>query len=586
MPRAQKITRDKTVAGIEDYLDKPRLLHVVCYILEHDYNDDKAQRCYCCGSDLAKIVNRVEVGELLIDVGKKSRVLRTDENSASFDEIANRAHRVDLPIRCSRYEDPESHVTPVDTLFDFETKTTSVSGGNRSGKSTLGVNWFAIRWLFRGGKNRLFRLMGPELKQAHILKSKLVDGENLTPPVLPPELVISAPQSEKSGDQTIYLVDGSEIQLKHAKIAGHLKGVSVVDILWTEVTECLHEEAYVISVARTVDTGGQLFLDSTPKAGHWMKDSVIDIAHEQREALKRGEINKLTIKTMSMSSLKNPWVSREEMILARAVAAKTGEQIARREFDGEWVGDNATIFGDIWDGSIHIVDMPVNEPDLGIFGLRDITKQASRKWFRGSGHDWVIGVDVNRNPHTAVVCKIFGNIHDPKTWGLYIHDEVRTWDTDAYGAAKHLSRSRGGMYKGGGVAIDANAAHPNQHAAHTNGRATTPVKDYKRLGFNARPPTYTSKNGKAKNPDVLDSTAVVRHLMRERVYGRPRFLVNSICTGTIKAIEQQEDRGDGRPVKESNTYSDREIAAFTDSIRYLAWPIFNRSIFSKKIRML
>jgi hypothetical protein len=49
----------------------------------------------------------------------------------------------------------------------------------------------------------------------------------------------------------------------------------------------------------------------------------------------------------------------------------------------------------------------------------------------------------------------------------------------------------------------------------------------------------------------------------------------------IHAIESQEDRGDGTPVKESGKASDYLIAAFTDSLRYIAWPLFSDAVYSK-----
>ena len=53
--------------------------------------------------------------------------------------------------------------------------------------------------------------------------------------------------------------------------------------------------------------------------------------------------------------------------------------------------------------------------------------------------------------------------------------------------------------------------------------------------------------------------------------------------GTIRAIERTEDRGDGKPVKVANTVSDRDIAAFNDSLRYVTWPIFSQ-LYRKPLR--
>ena len=49
------------------------------------------------------------------------------------------------------------------------------------------------------------------------------------------------------------------------------------------------------------------------------------------------------------------------------------------------------------------------------------------------------------------------------------------------------------------------------------------------------------------------------------------------------AITEQQDRGDGNPVKESGRYSDREIAAWTDSLRYISWPLLLRDVEARLI---
>ena len=583
MPRQASRTRKDDLTDARAWVRSPSYIVVRGRILVHARRDKPGAPCECCGSRRAEIVSERAVTPLLIRTSDGTRWLRSEQRDVTaFDDLAERAHVVDLPMRVPDVEDVDRGVSPSDLLVDLSTVCHAVSGGNRSGKSTFGTDaWLPYRWILRGGKNRMFRVMGPQMSQAHILKAKLFVGEGDKPPAFPAELVTYVPEHERVQDQKVRLIDGTQIELTHAKQAGHLKGVSVVDTLWTETTECPHPEVYTVTVARHADTGGQLYLDSTPKKGHWMEEMVLG---EEREA---AEGERRQVRSMCMRSSDNPWVDPREIASARAAAYSVDPIMARREFDGEWIGGSALIFGDVWDPSKHVIDMPGGEdtPNLRAYGLVDVTRKASRKFFGGSSmHEWVCGVDVNRNPHTAVVCKIFvregEDSGDPRNWGLLIYDEVRTWNTDAFGAAKALHKAWDGLYQGAGIAIDATSAHSNQHAAHTGGNsATTPVKDYKRFGFNCRP-NRNPKTGKPWNPFVRDSTALVKQLMRDG-----RFLVNATkAPGTIKAIERQEDRGDGKPVKESNTVSDREIAAFTDSIRYLTWPIFSTGIYSKGVK--
>jgi hypothetical protein len=521
--------------------------------------------------------------QLLIDTGQRRRWLLEDtKDKDTWHQIASIAHEVDLPLRVPDVEDAKTGKAPIDLLWDFDSMCHAVSGGNRSGKSTFGTDaWLPLRWLMMGGAGTMFRLLGPVRAQAHILANKLFGMEGDKPGAFPPALVESVPTSQFAQEQTVRLVDGTEFQLTHAKSAGHLKGVSVAGTLWTEVTECKHAEVYTVTLARHADTGGQLYLDSTPRKGHWMEPMIQEASKSDEDADKRPGVVAISLKTID-----NPWIDPEEVRSARAAAAAVDPIMAKREFDGEWVGGAPLIYGDVWRPETAIIDLPGGTggaPNLAELGLLDITKRATRKFWGGAGHEWAVGVDVNRNPHTAVVCKIYvdSSCTDKSNvaqWGLFVFDEVRTWNSDAYGAAKALAERWGGLYKKSAIGIDANAAHSNQHASHTGGRATTPVLDYRKFGFNARPNRHP-QSGKPWNPYVRDGIAVIKQLMRSG-----RFIINATyADGTIRAIERTEDRGDGKPVKVANTVSDRDIAAFNDSLRYVTWPIFSQ-LYRKPLR--
>jgi len=580
MPKITKV-RDRLVkararAAVLDSAQAPEWLIVRSRVVLHARRDEPGARCPCCGSRWAHIIEEERGPELLIDTSQRRRWLRHEtKDRATFDEIAAIAHPVDMPLRVPDIADAKTGLSPLDLLTDLDAMAHAVSGGNRSGKSTFGTDaWLPYRWLLRGGAGRMFRLLGPVRAQAHILANKLFGVEGDKPGSFPPVLIESLPTSRFAQEQTVRLVDGTEMQLTHAKSAGHLKGVSVQDTLWTEVTECKHPEVYTVTLARHADTGGQLYLDSTPKKGHWMEPMVTETMAEEPG---KDDGRRPAVVALSMRTIDNPWIDPEEVTDARAAAMKVDPVMAKREFDGEWVGGSPLIFGEVWKPETAILDLPGGAgggPDLAALGLRDITKKATRRFWGGGGAEWAIGVDVNRNPHTAICCKIYTpasvqDSSDVQQWGLFVFDEVRTWNSDAYGAAKALHERWDGLYRKGAIGIDANSAHGSQHAAHTGGRATTPVLDYKKFGFNCRPNRHP-QSGKPWNPYVRDGIAVVKQLMRGG-----RFLVNATyADGTIRAIERTEDRGDGKPVKMANTVSDRDIAAFNDAIRYVSWPIF------------
>jgi len=331
--------------------------------------------------------------------------------------------------------------------------------------------------------------------------------------------------------------------------------------------------------------GGQMYVDGTPKAGHWLRPIVMSAGKARERELQESVTPALRAISKPMAA--NPWLNPAEVAKRRAASWEIDPTTTRRDYDGEWVGNHAMIFGDVWDAEIHVVD--VFSDDLSNLGLKDVTRAMSRRWFRGTGHDWIAGADVNYDPHTAVVCKLFEVPGSNGACGIIIMDTVRTPRTDAYEAAFKLRTVRDGKYEGIGVALDANGSWDTQHVSHTGGRATTPVRDYKRLKFDVRCNKHT-KTGRPANPPVRDSTALIRHLMRTRAGPsqdqKPLFLVNARCKDVINAIESQEDDGTGKPIKVSGASSDRMIAAFTDSIRYITWPFFNRGVYSKRAKFL
>lgn len=599
MPRQQAQTRARTVELLEEDHRKPKLILVKSRILVHSRREDgPGESCWCCGSKHAHIADEIEDEQVLISTVTRERLLRSEvSDAAKWAKACAGAHVVEQNFTISDHVDPDTGYSDLDVFRDETTPVWVVTGGNRSGKTHLGAQRLIRAWIRKGGDGVLFRIMSLRLGQSHMVMNKLVKGEGRAAPMFDPILVTYFPKTEDQRDQHIRLVDGTAIHLTYAGDGEHLKGVSVAYTHWTEVTACPHHSAFTVALARALDDLGQLYLDSTPRAGHWLKDMFEDALRHRRDeitTLQRGETPKRPhTRAVSKSVLNNPWQDPEYVKLAWE-AAKAQDPIgARRDWGGEWIGNNATIFGEVWDPMTHVVDM-YNGCDLSTLGLRDVTRQVSRKFFGGTGHDWVAGVDVNFSPHTAVVCKVYEHPKTPGVYGLLVWDEVRTYNCSAYGAAVALRNKGGdvglgeGAYKGCGVAIDATAAHENQHRSHTGGRRTTPVKDYKQLGFNCRP-NFHPKSGKPANPSVADSTALLRHLMRQTVGPRPdsdrpvpRFLVNAAnCSGVINALESQEDRGDGTPVKVSGKASDYEIAAFTDSLRYLAWPLFNVGVYAK-----
>ncbi len=561
---------------------RPQLIHVRAFALLHErHPKPRTGTCECCGSDLARISERVELDELIIDIANGQRYRLSEiKDKAGFADLAKRCDvSTELPLRLPAWSDEEGF-SPLAALLDHNVRRLVLEGGNRGGKTTEMCCCAAWDWLTLGGPGAEFALLGPEMKQAHLLKRKLFEGETVgrfNPPIFPPELWTSVPEKERQEDQFCRMVDGSRFWCTHAKQAGHLKGRAWSGAYWTEARECKHSEVNTVVRARVVDAGGRVVFDSTPgpDLSHWLKTGVVDIANEEKFKAGRGEQVERTTRILNFSSLRNPWICPEEMAKARADAVRHNPQDARREFDGEWCSDYSTLFGEVWDASYHIEDIPGG--NLAAIGLNDITRKASRRFFRGGGHSWVLGCDVNFAPMCWVACRIFGDPEDETTWGLAILDEFHVWHKGPTGAGQDLLKYKDGRYAGAGISIDATAAQGHTMAGRRGGKTGTPALELRSLGFNCLPCNTSPKTGRHSNPDVQDSTNLLKWLMRRHENKPRRFVVHSGCTRMIRAIETQENRGDGRPPKVSNSFTDREVNNVIECARYLGWSLFTES---------
>lgn len=535
---------------------------------------------------LATITKQRVIDELALDISSGSRKLRSEAAVVDdFDDAAAGMKRVDLPIRISDYYDAETEQSLEDVLMDRESVCTLITGGNQSGKTAFGTHaWMPLRWLWLGGPESRFRLMGYDYER-HVwtLARKMFIGEGGDEHSIPSELIVDGPTSSSSKNRFFRLIDGSFAELIVARDGDRLKSVKVAATQWTETTATKDVEAFPVAVARHITTRGQLLCDSTPKRGHFIEQA----AKGEVEIKGLPKTARRPFNRAMMFSSSNPWSDPDEVAVARATAAAIDPVKARQEFDGAWISGNPTIYADVWKPADMILDMPKEaKPDLERWGLIDCTTKAVRqsKIWRGKSakrHNWVIGVDVNYNPHTALPMKIVArkgtDPDDPANWGVLVYDEIRSWACDAYQAADNLHKAQGGIYRDGAISIDAAAHHQNQHFRHTGGRGTTPILDYERWGFTVAPPLGVKK-GKAQAPGIELSISAAKHVMR----ARPFYVNGTLCKGTIKAFETQEDDGTGKPVKVSNAYSDREQASYMDSFRYGIVAVFADIMYARQ----
>ena len=570
MPSKHAWEDGQVIQHLQQVFDSPILLHVKTRILVHGNARKVDGRCPCCNSTEAKIIETRDDLDLLVDRVTGERRLRSEvEDKAGFDALCKVARLVEIPIRCYRGQ--------LRLILDSKSKIIAALAGNKSGKSTAGAYWMVRQWMLRGGKGAVFWWVSPQRSQTMIGVTKLVTGEftrQQQPPALPldpitgrPILVVSWPESEGTRSQKSVLVDGSSILLQHAgKNGDNLKGANVASILVDETCAIRHRANWTVLVARLMESGGQLYSSTTPKAGHWLKE-VVDQAKENKD-----------IRVVSLSSRDNPWLDKKE--IDRTVAAAHDEGEAAREIDGLWVSDN----GNLWshfDHRRHTVD---DHTYNCLKDQTDVTAQACREWWRGDNPHvrglrtyqprFVAGVDVNRNPYNAVICKVFGTPGKPETWSIYVLDVVQKYRVDSHDFGEYLRSDecrRGAVsFAGIPMAIDPTAcsfdATMNRISAVKFGKQAD--KTLAKLGFDARPANLSAKGHPCPVSRHV-TTGLLQKLTREG-----RIIINATrCAALLRAFSEQQNDGNGVAIKESHEASDR-LAGPIEALAYLAFALF------------
>jgi len=487
--------------------------------------------------------------------------------------MAAAAEVVEVQLRC----------TPItaDVITDTEHRVIVGVGAARSMKTQTGVVWAFRQWMLRGGEGTIAWFLGPELDRAFVLVEKFCNGEGDNPPVCPPILVRSFPRNKDAHDPTIEMIDGTKIMVKHMGSSGrNLTARGIVFGLATEMATAGSAMNFVRLRGRTVQSKGQIYLDAVPEPHNWVRTAILDAAiaeaEEIKEAIAAGvPANEATYRVVQLSQAVNVWVDEKESAAFARDLYRIDPRMAAREAGGEWV-DDRDIWMPMFDPAIHTFD-PLHLDPLEFLGLEDATGQASLRWFvEPKTH--IVGADINARPHTALIAKIAvrkgERMNVPRLWRLVVLDVLQVYGKDSREAAGILSEYRGDAYKGAGVVIDSSSTNERHNAGGAlNQRLNmTPLEAYRRAGFETRGPMRSSDPSKYTNPSRYDGSIVCRDIFRaNRIHIDRRF-----CQPFIYALRNQMAEGDGVVAEKlENTVQDRKVAAFTDVLRYMAWPFFS-----------
>jgi len=509
--------------------------------------------------DIPKLTESRQDLDLLLDPVEEIRVIRTAENAEQFDHLAESARLVHIPITC--------HEAQVDPILS-DAKIVGMLAGNRAGKTEVLAARLLRAWIKRGGKGRVFWWVAPQRSQTQIAVEKLCLFRGANLPLLPPELWTHYPTNERSGDQSIRLIDGSKIELHHASGNGdNLKGKLVQEAVIDELCSIRDVKNWNTIIARTMEVDGTVAAASTPVRGHWARAMIITAAGNSEDT-----------RSYQFSCFENPWAKRAYIERSILAAGGHDDPVVRRDYYGEWSASDDALWPD-YSPEMHLVQDAAIEDVAELIKAghlpatyRDLTaRMVVGGWKGHTDATVVIGQDFNVNPMTGVICRIFGDPLVPDTWGLYIFDEVQV-----RGPVARYADRLSDLYPGAPISCDATGAQVGNHASQLAGSsAETSVKILREAGFDAvacNRRRVSDHKVKASNPSQIDSLNLCHRLFRQG-----RILVNKRCKALCLALDTQEAQADGRVAKDPGTASDR-LSAPTDAMRYLIWKLFSKEL--------
>ena len=553
-------------AANRERLARPRWMRLRAEALIHErVAQAPGTPCPCCRSVDAEIAERRPLADLVVDLYTGERYTAQTVAPDVWGDLCAGAETHDIPMRCSRRQ--------AALLLDETNRHLFASGGNRAGKTAIGLYWLALQWLRFGGRERRLWLVASTTPKAFRLLEKLFKGTGGdSPPVLPSALVASAPETHRAGNLITTLVDGSLIDLKPFNGdpgAERAKSDPIVAALIDEAAHLPSADWLVALRGRCVDMLGRLFFASTPRPGSWVRDIVDQALAYQRldedsEQKRTGMHEGAAWHFEPFPMEENPWIPLANIERDRKTLDMSKPE-NQRDFGGLWVANEGLCWTD-FDPERNVVgwehrDIAQVPPQLlarvGAAQHVPITAAVVRRLFgranphyrmaRATNTRFIIGQDVNVNPMMSVLVQVTAprdKQDDKEAWHYWVIDDVPSPNSNDLRHAERLvstdlARSldptgSGSPLRGCGVIMDATAISRNP----TAGRGGTPgsiVESWARLGFDVRAPLYrpTADGPGHKNGTQEDRFRLLHRVVREgrlHVFARAGSLLNSFAT--------------------------------------------------------
>jgi len=580
MPRVEDRSVRDRIADVEQLTSRLEPLHVQTEILVMRRHEPWAAAGIRTVEDIEallsfdpvpEVIDRRRDLDLLIDPKTGARKLRhLTEDKEGFDAIAAQCELVRITITVHEAQLP-ALLSPAGVV--------AVLGGNRSGKTRIGLYWLIRQWMLRGQAAAndkpaaVFWLLAPTDPKAW---KRLVRG---LAPLIPAALRVGdLPRSHRSARMVITMIDGCEIEALNTYGDGdNLKSENVHGILFDEAGACRHPGNWQQCQSRTSQTGAPVMLDTTPKPGHWAYEEIV-----LQEPHAGG-----AIQVFHLDLFHNPWMTTpriwhllirdttltqhelEEQVLPTPDPAAACREIvtsprALREHFGVWTADGIVLWSE-WTPAVAAACTRAGQGVWinGLGELEPVTAQAAAGVTHFAGLDLeevevLGGQDFNVNPQTTVIVQVLGLPEDPSTWVLYVADEVQTQGTIELHGEK-LTRTWPGLV----MACDPTGDIPRRKQGATDGDEAARLRD---MGLHCHSCVGRGRRMASSKPSIN----LLHWLMKSR-----RLVIHLRCKNLIKALQVQQARPDGRIAKRAGTNSPSDKAsAPTDALRYIAWALF------------
>jgi len=536
--------RNRLAAAVEYVaakLQRPRYLRIVATIKVHDRRPElDGTRCPCCNSPDAVIVQELAAGDIVIDLQTGERITAANVPADLWRDFCELAERHDLVVRCS--------VSTLPLLLDETGRHIFASGGNRAGKTYLGLYWAALQWLRRGGRERRFWLVASTDALAFRLLEKLFRGTGESPAILPAALIERCPDTHRASNLQTRLVDGSLIDLRsfaNDPGAERLKSDSIVAAVVDEAAHLPTPDSLTALRGRCVDAGGRLWLASTPRPGSFLRTDVVDKALEwerlppedERKASGHHEGAAWLFSLLPMEG--NPWLplANIERDMSTLDMSRPENQ---RDYGGVWVANEGLFWPGIFEPERHTYAHEDRDlahwsatffASVGAGGHVPITHLVRRRMCSSPARNphhasiaatndrWLIGQDCNFRMESVIVqVSAPPDMKDkPDAYHYWVQDCVTSVRSNSDAHAERLvspeiskvfdPRGSRRALEGCLVILDATAIQVTDPHQRRHGLAGSIVDTFARHSLEVRAPLYRRSDTTTAKPSSSSSSA-------------------------------------------------------------------------------